>query len=100
MQLEQGYNHWQSSEAELPPLEPTVPTDRQGHLFPPGVSSSVTLFASLTNFSHVCVKINNIDVLNGAFACSFEIYIFSLAESTTENHSVLNAALSILRYDD
>jgi hypothetical protein len=28
MQLEQGYNHWQSSEAELQPLESTVPTDK------------------------------------------------------------------------
>jgi hypothetical protein len=74
--------------------------NRQGHIFLPGVSSSVTLFASLTNFSHVCLKINNIDVLNEAFACSFEICIFSLAESTAENHSVLNAALSILPYDD
>ncbi|XP_047074030.1 uncharacterized protein LOC124683586 isoform X2 [Lolium rigidum] len=26
-QLEQGHNHWRSSEAELPPLEPTAPTD-------------------------------------------------------------------------
>ncbi|XP_051180072.1 uncharacterized protein [Lolium perenne] len=46
--LEQGYNHWQSSEAELPPLESTVPTDKVTSSY----QGSSILYVSLRNILH------------------------------------------------
>lgn len=43
--LEQGYNHWQSSEAELPSLEPTVLTDKVTSSY----QGSSILYVSLHN---------------------------------------------------